>query len=397
MLFFTLLFPFTACTQLLIDQTQSGARTADIAVQYHVWWRYYHNCPSSNPQVDWFHWVQFGSSDNACNFRGGTSWLRDASTTAYPLIGLYEGGDVEVVRWHIRVAKAAGITAFLATSVPGAPESENAEYMNKVLTMLRVASEENFKIGLEVWQPLGKNADYYANLKSNIDSLTSSPYASAIYRIDNLPVVWLVLWSSWDTGANLVSNLFNQRRAYYIWSGDLTITEVNSIRSAITNGSKVAQVVDYNNGSTTGCFFRPDVSDRLDVNAANGYLLVSHAYPYMNTSGVEQPPRYCLSNNGALLADFLSESTAGNARLIIIESWNDFIERHGIEPGMDINQWINWGQEQVYQGDPYRTLKQIAAWKGVEWHTPFLDCAIVDPVLQQQGMVECGTPIALPR
>jgi hypothetical protein len=91
------------------------------------------------------------------------------------------------------------------------------------------------------------------------------------------------------------------------------------------------------------------------------------------------------------LANFLSESAEGNAALIIIESWNDFNERTAIEPGIDINPWQNTGQEEIYKGDPYRTLKQIAAWKGVTWQTPFLDCAIVDPLLREHGVVECAT------
>ena len=56
-------------------------------------------------------------------------------------------------------------------------------------------------------------------LKSNIETLTSSPYASALYKIDNLPVVWFVRWGDWDTDSNLVSNLINQRQAYFIWNG----------------------------------------------------------------------------------------------------------------------------------------------------------------------------------
>jgi hypothetical protein len=40
--------------------------------------------------------------------------IRDISSCAYPLIGLYDSTDPEVVRWHIRLAKAVGVDAFLA-------------------------------------------------------------------------------------------------------------------------------------------------------------------------------------------------------------------------------------------------------------------------------------------
>jgi hypothetical protein len=398
LLFSALLFLPIACAQLLVDQTGSAARPADIAVQYHVWFRIDSSCPSSDPLNDWFHWLALGTSDNGCNFKGGTSWLRDVSTTAYPLIGPYEGGAAEVVRWHIRLAKAAGITAFFVSTAPGASSAENTEFMNKMLTALRVAWEENFKIGLEAWMPIteagGTSSSFYSLLKSNIETLTSSPYASALYKIDNLPVVWFVRWDNWDIDSNLVSDLINQKQAYYIWNGDRAITDINSMKSAITNGSKIAQAGIYNFPTTSGCAFHNDLSTQLDNYGLNGYLRFSHAYPYFDESGGGFPPgsaRYCLSNNGALLADFLSESAQGSASLIIVESWNDFIERTGIEPGMDINPWQDTGQEEVFKGDPYRTLKQIAAWKGVTWQTPFLDCAIVDPLLQEHGVVECAT------
>jgi len=394
LLSFTLLFPLTACAQFLSDQTQSGARP-DILVQYHYWWKVPSSCPTANPPGDWKHWVQWWTSDDGCKFRGGTNWLREVSTTAYPIIGPYENGtNLEIFRWHIKLAKAAGITAFMVSPTPGY-HAENVDLVNKLLAMMRIAYEENFKIGFEMWMPDASQylADWYSDAKSNIDTFKASPYASVLYKVDSLVVVWFNLFARFDTDANLVSNLFNQKQAYYWFGGNQTMDEMNSMRNAITNGSKITQIADYNQGSPTGCaYYSGDVSDRLNIYGANGYLRVAHAFPYMDESGAHiTNPRRCLSNNGAELANYFSEVITGNAAVAIVESWNDFLERTAIEPGMDINPWQNTGQEQIYKGDPYRTLKQIAAWKGVEWQTPFLDCAIVDHLLQEHGVVECAT------
>ena len=81
---------------------------------------------------------------------GGKSsmWTVDGTaqprSKAQPLVGYYDSDNAEVVRWHIRLAKAAGIDAFLVSWWGGANNSGRA--FEKVI--LPVAAEEKFQVAL---------------------------------------------------------------------------------------------------------------------------------------------------------------------------------------------------------------------------------------------------------
>src|SRR6185503_21123360 len=85
---------------------------------------------------------------------------RDIASPDYPLIGTYDNGDPEVVRWHFRLAKAAGIDGFLCSwwksNRKDMMSTWQADLFEKVL--LPVAQEENFKIAV-----IDENAHYIRN------------------------------------------------------------------------------------------------------------------------------------------------------------------------------------------------------------------------------------------
>src|SRR5688572_14135571 len=84
-------------------------------------------------------WNQWGTSGSDADFR----------SAAYPLAGPYDSDDPEIVRWHIRLAKGSGISAFLVSwwgpgrgqKVPGLTEKSFE-------VVLRVAEEERFHVAL---------------------------------------------------------------------------------------------------------------------------------------------------------------------------------------------------------------------------------------------------------
>jgi hypothetical protein len=302
--------------------------------------------------------------------------------------------NAEVMRWHIKVAKAAGYTAFLVSVFPGVT-FDHATVRARFLTMLQVASEEDFKLGMELWFPLDtSNATYYSHAQGTIDAANASPHASALYKINNLPVVWLVFWSRWDTVSNLTSNLLNTRQAYWVISGDLSFAELNSM--TLTNGAQKTQLHEYNFPTLSGCHIKSDLSDRLNTSISNGYDGVSRLLPRFNEAGTFLNERTCLGNDGALLTDWYNENVSGNATMAIIESWNDASEMTQMEPGLDVATWVNYGQETVYSGDPYRPLKQLATPRGLTFTAPALHCSIVDPVLVSSGITICSHDVIDP-
>ena len=386
------LLQLTACSQLFIDQTQSGARPA-ILVQYHVWFRGNHACPYTG-WYDWDGWVHSPDTNNPCTTPYGAPWLRQISAVVYPLIGPYKRMS-EIYRWHIRLAKAAGITGFLVSTGPGGPQScggnEN-ELRAAFMDMLKVAWEENFKIGFEGWKPTCASVStFYDTIRSQIDEAHASPYASALLKIHGLTPYWFITYgAAWDTWANITSNLLNTRDVFWMVGGDQTQSELNTARAKLTNNAQLTRLASYNYVDITGCQFTEGFSTRMSDLASNGFIVITHGYPGFDERATNLGSnRYCPWNNYVMLNDFLNNSQTAGANYIILESWNDYTEWTNLEPAMDIKQYRDLGQEALYLGDPYRTLKQIAAWKGITWQTPFLPCAIVDPPLLEHGMVEC--------
>ena len=112
-----------------------------------------HACPYTD-WYGWHGWVHSPDTNNPCTTPCGPSWLRQISAVVYPLIGPYKRGS-EVYRWHIRLAKAAGITDLLVSTGAGGPAScggNGSELRAAFMDMLKVAWEENFKIGFGAWK-----------------------------------------------------------------------------------------------------------------------------------------------------------------------------------------------------------------------------------------------------
>ena len=105
---------------------------------------------------------------------------------AQPLIGYYDSDDPKVVRWHIRLAKAAGIDAFLVSWWGGANISGTA--FEKVI--LPVAAEEKFKVALcsELAQ---FHHDVQVLARQTSDVLRKTKDSPAYLRVDGKPVVYL--------------------------------------------------------------------------------------------------------------------------------------------------------------------------------------------------------------
>ena len=88
----------------------------------------------------YYAWYQTGATSSMWTVEGTDK----PRSKAQPLIGYYDSDNPEIVRWHIRLAKAAGIDAFLVSWLGGANISGRA--FEKVI--LPVAAEEKFQVAL---------------------------------------------------------------------------------------------------------------------------------------------------------------------------------------------------------------------------------------------------------
>jgi len=66
-----------------------------------------------HPRQPWLHWTYPSSQTNALSLKSRRPGEPPPNSAARPLIGLYDSADPAVAEWHARLAKAAGIDAFL--------------------------------------------------------------------------------------------------------------------------------------------------------------------------------------------------------------------------------------------------------------------------------------------
>ena len=148
---------------------------------YYVWYR-----TGDHPKYPWSNWTRPEAANNPLAQQARVSGEPPLSSAARPLIGLYDSADVEVARWHVRLAQAAGIDAFLV-SWWGQVKERDLAFESGILA---AAEKERFKIALfdERAQFHQSFADYKAMLTRALRKYKESP---AYLRVDNRPVVYL--------------------------------------------------------------------------------------------------------------------------------------------------------------------------------------------------------------
>ena len=148
---------------------------------YYVW---YHT--GDHPRYPWSNWTRPESELNPLAQKARRVGEPPFSGTARPLVGLYDSADPAVAEWHVRLAKAAGIDAFLVSWWDTVKERDRAFETG----VLAAAEKLGFKIALldERAQFHSRREDYEVMLARALRKYKESP---AYLRIDGKPVVYL--------------------------------------------------------------------------------------------------------------------------------------------------------------------------------------------------------------
>lgn len=349
-------------------QIASLTITPSIYMHYHAWYKTT-GCPTSNPTVSWDHWAWEALGDNPCIFpQPATPWLRQISSPGYPLIGPYNSADPAVLGWHVQLAKAAGVDAFFVAVY-------KEEVASVFASMLNIASQHEFKLAIEAWRPEhGETTEgWQAKVRGYLDSFGDHP---AYLRIDGKPALWFN--NNFMDLAALTTFLASASSAYWIVVDNLSVPQLTNLNIDLSQtGSEVAQQSYYNQPSLDGWnTFSATLPSALAGMKNAGLLTVAHAYPGFNEKAISSPPpvgqerpfppRFGLRNNGQTINEFL-QAAVPNADVLLFESFNDWSEYTVFEPGFDIRPCKNMGQEAIFNGDPYRYLKLLAAFKVKPW------------------------------
>jgi len=189
-----------------------------VFAHYYTWYT-----TGYGPNKNWGQWSHLGPSEfypNGCDPERilFSPSIREISSCAYPLAGPYDSDNREVVRWHIRLAKAAGIDAFSVDWWGDAHWQNPKSWTRHVFedVVLPVAEEEDFKVFLfdetaEFYKDLDEVADWSA--KALVKYATSPAYL----RLDGKPVFAI----------------------YQRWSGRMSQEECRTLMDSVERNAKL--------------------------------------------------------------------------------------------------------------------------------------------------------------
>ena len=171
---------------------------------YYAW---YHD--GSHTARPWAGWTRKESEHNARALAEQRSGEPPRSSAAYPLAGLYDSADPEVAEWHVRLAQAAGIDAFLVDWWG----THLGRDKNIDQGILAAAEKHGFKFAL-----LDERSQFHTDWEwykqAAVEALARYKDSPSYLRIDGRPVYYLYqVAASGDSHAGEVHRAEATRRS----------------------------------------------------------------------------------------------------------------------------------------------------------------------------------------
>ena len=313
--------------------------------------------PATGEQT-WRHWRWDGAGEKHDPRQRTADGRRDIASVFYPLIGPYSSGDREVVRYHLRTAKAVGVSVMLVLWY--GPGSADADTHLPMLLDEALAADMRIAICYEEkinWPPYRQPTSREQVVKSVTDDLTFlvTKYGKhdAYLKRDGKPfVAQFNFWGDDELGPrNLLADEWAQvfaalpEQVYYCRQNLDRLEMHPTIRSAFMwIKADPAWLKDF-------AYF----AGRAEQLYREGDLdfFMSFISPGFDDTGVwgwGGGPRVLPRDGLNVLDQTMAMATAGNAELVQIVTWNDWEEGTSVEPSREtgylyldaIEQW--WGR-----------------------------------------------------
>jgi len=301
-------------------------------------------------------------SDMWC-MAGDTNAVPKPRGKAQPLIGYYDSDNPDVVRWHMRLAKAAGIDALLVSWWGGANVSGKA--FEQVI--VPVAAEEGVKVAMcsELAQ---FHHDVTQLVKETAAALKRVKESPAYLRMEGKPVVYLY---QVPFDPKLTTETFGQlQRGVEAEIGPVywVMDKVSNANNKMTIPANWLDVPEISMFGFYGTFsikrawtyddLIQDYRRVADAAHAKGRKVFLPVHPGHDNSGFRPDDFFVIPRDeGATLRGYLRAATDARADVIMLTSFNEWPETTAVEPS---SSWA----------DPYQYLKILAEWKGMPFVTP---------------------------
>lgn len=322
-----------------------------LVAHYMPWFRVHKS--AEDPSAVWSHWKWTGGGPAHDPEQRRPDGLRDVASVAYPLIGPYDSWSREVMRYHLRTAKAASIQAFLMIWYgPGSYEDQ------QVRLMLDLAQEVGMRIALCYEEKL--NFPGYRTPATRGEAVASAvgdltyllrEYGShpAYLKRNGTPFVFQ--FNHWGAGP-LGPKYFTPDEFKAIFA---------QLPSPVVYGRQNLDEAYHPPVSSAYIWWTPDTEwlDRFPRRAAElrteGRLdfIMTMICPGFDDAGVwgwGQGPRKTERRGLSVLRDTFERSFNGSPELVQVVTWNDFEEGTAMEPTRENGFWyldaleVWWGE-----------------------------------------------------
>ncbi len=311
--------------------------------------------------------------------------IREICSAAYPLVGPYDSMNKDIVRWHIRLAKAAGIDAFMVDWWGPATWQKPSGWTHDVFvkTVLPIAEEENFKVFLFDETPQFVD-DFETIKKWTAQYLKQFKDSPAWLHIDGKPA-WAVyqLWEGKLTaaqGKELIEYVEEQVGPVY-WIIDKMRGRMGENGFELFTPDdwlaikKIDCIMGYAMFSTWRMHEYKDIAPvykkYVEMIHKAGKKVMLPVHPGHDNRKIAEKSYVMPRRNGQTLKDFWLAASEAGADFIEITSWNEWPESTVIEPA------LTWA-------DPYLYLRIIAKFQGKKFIIPPLpQLKAIDPAMQE--------------
>jgi len=370
----TLTIVFSLLFLLRIANSEDQARPFLFA-NYYTW---YHD--GQHEERPWQGWAREASRKNPRALARQREGEPPISSAVRPLAGLYDSRDRVVADWHVALAKAAGIDAFLVDWW-----GEHLQRDRNAEVGIIAACEE----GDLPWAILDERAQLHHELGDYagwvIEAMQRYFPKEHYLRIDGRPV-WYLYQVAGDPGLTPADFTRLRRRVErevgpVFWIVDKIEHDPAAARAGKGNLEKripaewlALDGVDAFGFYSTFSNFRAHRYEQLVgryrhlTNLAHrvGKRMLLPVHPGHDNSHFRDDFYRMPRRGGDTLRDYLRAAEDAGAEIVMITSWNEWPETTVIEPALE------WE-------DPYHYLRIIAEWRGRTFEPPPLPEGVVTP------------------
>ncbi len=334
-----------------------------LLANYYAW---YHD--GAHPKYPWAGWTRESAQTNALAVAAQRAGEPPVASAAYPLAGLYDSADPQIAAWHVGLAQAAGIDAFLVDWWG----THMGRDINLEKGIFAAAKERGFKLAL-----LDERAQFHNDFawykKALTEALLRFKDHPCYLHLEGRPVIYLYQVASTPTltpqkFAELKTHVEAQTGALY-WILDQIAHDHRAQRAG--EESRIKRIPEeWLKTEGIDCFafystfsnFRAHQYEELigkyryitGLAHAAGKKMMLPVHPGHDNSRFRSDPYIMPHREGETLKDYLKAAKDAGADFIMITSWNEWPETTVIEPA------ATWK-------DPFLYLKIIAEFQGKTW------------------------------